>query len=964
MKNHLKNLSFAIMAMLVAGCTERAPEIVWREGMPSQDGNPVNTLVIRNTQMLEGDWTIWFAQMKPVKQVLEGSNVRISHYNGPIHRIIPDSASLQHGDSIVIRYVDNPLRRRSWAPEGFVLQTADGRMVKLETEYEYQPLKCDGDAMYAWNKAIRLEPLSPVDIIPQPKNRICEGERPDGWYRITMGATPIVEANDEDGRFYAQQTLSQLTPSDFEEGHIIEDWPDYQYRGFMLDVSRMFTTKENLFSLIDLLARYKVNVLHLHLSDDEGWRLEVTDIPELTQISAYHSFKKGEEYLPSYDFCISSDDTSSLANGYYSREDFIEILRYAWERRIRVLPEVDMPGHSLAAIHAMKAYEQRTGDSSMRLQDPADSSVYMSAQGYNNNVMSVELESVYNFAGHIIDYIINLYKEADVPLIAFDMGGDEVPKGAWNGKQLHPRFLGRIAAMAKKKNVALAGWQEVAMCKDKDSDAALREVVAATHVWNTRRDTLLPYKIADRDFPVVLSNVHYTYADQAYNAHMCERAQNWACFIDDVKAYKFPIKEHPNVIGVQAQIWTETVRSFDDICYDILPKSMGVFERAWNRVPEKSVGHFYNKIIQREMPMWEEMGLNYHVPQPGLIITDGHVQTNHAIPGAHVSVSKVNDHYEATATYGSHQSCTTISQQTPIPVIFDTDMGNDVDDAIALAMLHRYADQGRVEILGIPTTNYSEHTLEYLGILNAWYGHPDIPLGSAIPEHGISKDMFVGAVCTGHPLMKRSNPEVLQSVDLYRKLLSQSMDHSVVIISVGYNTNLSALLESAPDDYSRLDGYNLVKKKVKMVVTMMGNFQKAEPEWNVVGDLPASLKFISQWPSDIVITPFELGNAARFPGERMERLLPLCHPVALAYAAFKKMPYDRPSWDITAVQYAVEGPGMFGVSPKGRVSMNEQGVTTFETCHGGRHVVLSATPEQARSLVEHQASFFPNVEQE
>lgn len=662
MKIHFKILSFALFALLAAGCSEKAPEIVWREGAPSQDGNPVNTLVIRNTQMLEGDWTIWFAQMKPVKKVLEGSNVQICHYNGPIHRIIPDGEALHYGDSLVVRYADNPLRRRSWAPEGFTLQTADGRTVKLEVKYEYQPLKCDGDAMYAWNKAICLEDLAPYDIIPQPKNRTCIGRHPNGWYRITMGVAPVVEAYDEDGRFYAQQTLSQLSPSDFEDGYVIEDWPDYQYRGFMLDVARNFTTKDNLFKLIDLLARYKVNVLHLHLTDDEGWRLEVADIPELTQASAFHSLEMGKEYLPSYDCCTSPEDKGSLSNGFYSREDFVEILRYAWQHRIRVLPEVDVPGHSLAAIHAMKAYELRTGDKSMRLQDPADSSVYMSAQGYNNNVMSVGLGSVYNFVGHIFDYIIDVYDEAGVPLMAIDMGGDEVPRGSWNGKHLHPEFLGKVAELALKKNVSLAGWQEVAMCRDKDSDAALRKVVAATHIWNTRRDTLLPYKIADRNFPVVLSNVQYTYADQAYNAHMCERAQNWACFIDDVKAYKFPIKEHPNIIGVQAQIWTETVRSFDDICYDIFPKSIGVFERAWNRTPEKSVGHFYNKIIRREMPYWESRGLNYHIPQPGLLIEDGKPVANHVIPGAEIIVNKVDDHYEAVAGYGSHYSCVTIAQ--------------------------------------------------------------------------------------------------------------------------------------------------------------------------------------------------------------------------------------------------------------------------------------------------------------
>ena len=181
---------------------------------------------------------------------------------------------------------------------------------------------------------------------------------------------PKVEADDEDGIFYAQTTLAQL-PYPLQP-MTIEDWPDLPYRGFMLDVVRDFRTVHEVLEIIDLMASWKLNVLHFHLADDESWCLEINNLPDLTEFSAHH-------VLPDWDL-QETEALKPTANGridnatYYTTEEYEQILRYAWEHHIVVIPEFDTPGHSRASIKAMQAYGRRTGDKSFRLQDPADTS--------------------------------------------------------------------------------------------------------------------------------------------------------------------------------------------------------------------------------------------------------------------------------------------------------------------------------------------------------------------------------------------------------------------------------------------------------------------------------------------------------------------------------------------------------------------------------------------------------------
>lgn len=651
----LRTIARCAAASLILAACAPAPTVRWIEGAPGADGKAVHTIEIVNAKSLPDSWSIWFSMFPERITALEGSDAGLKEYQANLHEI----SSGDRKDTVRIFYRANPLKRHGWAPEGFVLQTGK-KQKPLKVEYVFLPLAPDGEKWVEWNDAKSLKEPAPEQIIPLPKNRHAE-VRPRGWYKLTTGPETLIESEDPDGRYYAEQTLKQLKENYAGEvpPMTIEDWPDYQYRGFMMDVSRSFVSKERMFQLIEALARYKLNVLHLHLGDDEGWRLEIEGIPELTKVGAFHSLDFASQLQPSYDGC-ADPKAVNMTNGYYSRADFIEILRWAADHHMTVIPEFDTPGHARAAIKSMQAYEKRTGDESMRLQDPADDSKYYTAQGYTDNVMNVELESVYTFIGRVFDSIISMYAEAGVELPAIHIGGDEVPKGAWHGEDRHEYYLGRVARLAKEKGIKISGWQEIAGCKNPKIAELLRSVTYSTNVWVTIGPYVnMPYEIADMGFPVIQSNCEYTYADQAYSGNKEEQAHSWVRYIDDTEAFRFPLREYPGIIGVQAQLWGETVRSWDDLCYDIFPKTLGVFERAWNRKPQWTEDEFYSVIVWREMPWWDANGYNYHIPQPGLRLVDGQPVGNSAIPGAEIQITEEPDRFSARTIFRSHSSVTT-----------------------------------------------------------------------------------------------------------------------------------------------------------------------------------------------------------------------------------------------------------------------------------------------------------------
>lgn len=275
-------------------------------------------------------------------------------------------------------------------------------------------------------------------------------------------------------------------------------------------------------------------------------------------------------------------------------------------------------------------------------------------------------------------------------------------------------------------------------------------------------------------------------------------------------------------------------------------------------------------------------------------------------------------------------------------IIFDTDIGNDVDDVLALDMIYKYIDAGKVNLLGIMINKEGNYPPEFVDILNTWYGYKKIPIGIIHngPKCEDDATNYAKAVCllrngNGALIFKRSLKDyknLPNAYQLYRKLLSKQPDKSVTIVSTGFFTNLARLLDTSSDKYSPLNGRDLVAKKVKRLITMGGCFNNENlHEYNIVKDIKSAQKVFSRWPTMMVTSPFEVGSLIKYPGISIENDFKwtLHHPMVDAYKMYQKMPYDRPTWDLTAVLYAVEGRSYFNISPAGEIKVNDNGSTLF-----------------------------------
>jgi inosine-uridine nucleoside N-ribohydrolase len=289
---------------------------------------------------------------------------------------------------------------------------------------------------------------------------------------------------------------------------------------------------------------------------------------------------------------------------------------------------------------------------------------------------------------------------------------------------------------------------------------------------------------------------------------------------------------------------------------------------------------------------------------------------------------------------------------TPVHVIFDTDMGNDVDDALALAMLHAFASRGEVNLLAVTVSKDNPWAAEYVRMVDEYYGRGTIPVG--IVHDGKTPDdgLYVRQVCELHH-RRPNQAAVADAVQLLRKTLAGEPDGAVSLIQVGFSTNLAKLLDSRPDRYSSLNGMDLVKKKVRLLTVMAGNFAESNSEYNVKTDVPAAQKLFAGWPTTIYFSGFEVGMAILYPASSIEHDFPAGNPVAEAYRAYAKMPYDRPTWDLTTVLYDLRPDrDYFDLSPPGNVTVAANGVTTFQPNPKGNRYFLKVNPVQAARVRE------------
>jgi hexosaminidase len=520
------------------------------------------------------------------------------------------------------------------------------------------------------------------------------------------------------GVFYGLQSLRTLLPPELPDGGLVlpairvVDAPRFSYRGFMLDVARNFQPKEAVLRTLDLLARYKLNVFHFHLTEDEGWRLEIPSLPELTTVGARrgHTLDSSRFLPPAYGSGPEVD--RPWGSGFYSRADYVEILRYAAARHIEVIPELEMPGHARAAIKAMEARSrdrEKAGDAEgarqYLLSDPDDRSVYTSAQGYHDNVMNPALESTYAFIERVVSDLVEIHREAGVPLRNLHVGGDEVPAGVWEGSPVVQAYLeehglasvdelwfvfyARVARILKAHGLTPSGWEEIAVRKTRveghgtlipNPDLAGRGWRA--YVWNNvpgggAED--LAYRLANGGFEVVLCPASNLYFDFAWNPNPEERGLDWGGYVDLRKPFQFvPFDYYRNVrldergrpldpsvfvgkdrltdygkahvVGIQGNLWSETLGAEGRLEYQMLPKLLGLAERAWAPVPEwvletdpsRSEGlyvedwsRFVNVLGKRELRRLdhEVPGIGYRIPTPGLRVEGGVVLSSVELPG-------------------------------------------------------------------------------------------------------------------------------------------------------------------------------------------------------------------------------------------------------------------------------------------------------------------------------------------
>ena len=281
----------------------------------------------------------------------------------------------------------------------------------------------------------------------------------------------------------------------------------------------------------------------------------------------------------------------------------------------------------------------------------------------------------------------------------------------------------------------------------------------------------------------------------------------------------------------------------------------------------------------------------------------------------------------------------------PVPVIYDTDMGNDIDDALALAMLHALEARGEIRLRAVTVTKSNVWAARYVSAVNRFYGRGDLPVG--LVRGGVTPDegnYVRRALEQGSWPYDRDFPE---AGGLLRRVLSGEADGSVVIVQVGFSTNLARLIGSP-------GGRELAARKVRLLVMMAGDFAGGGPEYNIKEDIPSARRLALEWPGQIVWSGFEVGRAIRFPARSIEHDFAWAgrHPVVDGYKLYMKFPYDRETWDLTAVLYAARPEdGYFTVSGPGWVRIDERGMTRFEPDPTGRHRYLMVNDiQRARAL--------------
>ncbi len=301
----------------------------------------------------------------------------------------------------------------------------------------------------------------------------------------------------------------------------------------------------------------------------------------------------------------------------------------------------------------------------------------------------------------------------------------------------------------------------------------------------------------------------------------------------------------------------------------------------------------------------------------------------------------------------------------PVPLIFDTDICGDCDDVLALAMIHALESRGVCKLLAVTISADHDLAAPFVDSVNTFYGRGAIPIGvvgqgGVVERSGfteLSDERDDGRYRFPHDLVSGKSAPGATSV--LRAALASQVDGSVVVVQVGFATNLARLLDTPPDEHSSLNGLELVRRKVRLLSLMAGSFQlesdKPHREYNVIKDIPSFRTLADRWPTPLVWSGFEVGIALPYPSSSIERdyrYVPH-HPVSEAYIRRNPPPHNRPTWDLTSVLHAVyPDRSYFDLSAPGTVSVEPDGLVRFAPDPAGRHRYLIVRPEQQARIIE------------
>lgn len=399
-------------------------------------------------------------------------------------------------------------------------------------------------------------------------------------YRLTITENQVLlEARKPVGIFRGIQTIRQLFPPEIEKDQkqdmdwrlatgLIVDYPEYAYRGTMLDVSRHFFDVEDVEQYMEYLAYYKINALHLHLSDDQGWRIEIKSWPNLTAIGGQTQVGGGE-------------------GGFYSQEQFKELIKYAGKRYITIVPEIDMPGHTNAAL---ASYAKLNCDSVAR-------DLYTGTDvGFST--LCTNKEITYKF----IDDVVREISEMNPNGPYMHIGGDE--SHVTPLKDYIP-FINKVKKIVESHGKTMIGWDEIANAKI-DSGTVVQ-------FWSNVNNASMGIQ---KGAKVIVSPAQRTYLDMKYDS-TTELGLNWAAYIEVDRAYKWdPARynmkiQHKDILGVESPLWSETVTNLDEIEYLAFPRLVAHAEIGWTASKDRKWDNFKQRLGAQAKNM-DALGINFY----------------------------------------------------------------------------------------------------------------------------------------------------------------------------------------------------------------------------------------------------------------------------------------------------------------------------------------------------------------